>query len=104
MLEIHKVLVAARLPLKILLSADTTPDQETDTAEQIPDPLEEVHQEEVYNPSENGDVSVDEEIPLPEDVDEIPVDSDRVAESCAEYEDAPKKSYASIVSSLLLPF
>lgn len=95
-----KWLIAIRLPLKMLLFADTARDQENDINERIPEPLEEAGQEDVYNPSENGDVSVEEENPVPEVVNEINVDSDTAAESCADY-DTPKKSYASMVSTLL---
>lgn len=86
----------------MLLSAGNTQDQENAIPEQISVPpvevdQEEVGQDEVYNPSENGDVG-EEEIPVPEVVDEIPVDPERAAESDAKYEDVPKKSYAYIVS------
>ncbi|KAK4785057.1 hypothetical protein SAY86_001746 [Trapa natans] len=52
-------------------------------------------QDEVDNPSEKGDVVVEETL-VPEVVDEIPVDPETAAES-VKYEDVPKKSYASIV-------
>lgn len=99
----YKVPVGIRLLLKMMLPADNTRDQENDIPEQIPVASEEVEQEEVgqeevYNPPENGDVSVEEEIPVAEVVDEIPVDPEREAESDAKYEDVPKKSYAYIVS------
>lgn len=61
---------------------------------------EEVPHEEVYNPSDNGEGSVVEEEPVPEVVDEVPDDSQLTPNSNANvtHEEAPKKSYASIVS------
>ncbi|KAK4756542.1 hypothetical protein SAY87_006669 [Trapa incisa] len=63
-------------------------------------PVVEVEQEEVEGQDEvdspgNEDVVVEETL-VPE-VDEIPVDPERTAESDDKYEDVPKKSYASIV-------
>ncbi|XVF81231.1 hypothetical protein PTKIN_Ptkin15bG0139400 [Pterospermum kingtungense] len=59
---------------------------------------EEANGPQVYNPSENGDVSMEEEeAPVPEVVDEIPDDSQMVADSNSKIEEVPKKSYASIV-------
>ncbi|XVF40967.1 hypothetical protein PTKIN_Ptkin01aG0243500 [Pterospermum kingtungense] len=52
----------------------------------------------VYNPSENGDISFEEEeAPVAEVVDEIPDDSQMVADSDSKIKEVPKKSYASIV-------
>lgn len=97
---------------------DTSHTQETHISEPTVALSEEVIGGEVYNPSESGDVSVEveeeergdvsveeeeEEEPMPEVVDEIPPDSQLVAdsqvvvESSAKIEDAPKKSYASVV-------
>lgn len=60
---------------------------------------EEANGAEVYNPSENGDISLEEEeAPVAEVVDEIPDDSQIVADSNSKIEEVPKKSYASIVS------
>ncbi|KAL6009285.1 hypothetical protein ACLOJK_022513 [Asimina triloba] len=64
---------------------------------------EELNTEEVYNPSENDNGSiVEEEVPVAEVVDEVPasdqVDIQVVADSSSNFqEEAPKKSYASIV-------
>ncbi|XP_022727485.1 putative G3BP-like protein isoform X2 [Durio zibethinus] len=53
---------------------------------------------EVYNPSENGDGSInEEEAPVAKVVDEIPDDSQMFADSNSKIEEVPKKSYASIV-------
>ncbi|XP_052306439.1 nuclear transport factor 2 isoform X16 [Populus trichocarpa] len=83
---------------------DTPHTQETHISEPTAALSEEVIGGEVYNPSESGDVSVEEEEePMPEVVDEIPPDSQLVAdsqvvvESSAKIEDTPKKSYASVV-------
>ncbi|XP_031372889.1 nuclear transport factor 2-like isoform X2 [Punica granatum] len=59
----------------VAVEEDPTPDQENDITEQSPVPVEEEDHAEVYNPSENGDVSVwEEEILAPEVIDESPVD------------------------------
>ncbi|XVE72714.1 hypothetical protein DITRI_Ditri11bG0061300 [Diplodiscus trichospermus] len=59
---------------------------------------EEANGPEVYNPSENGDFSIEEEeAPLAEVVDESPDDSQMVADSNSKIEEVPKKSYASIL-------
>ncbi|XP_072974206.1 nuclear transport factor 2-like [Typha angustifolia] len=64
-------------------------------------PKEDVNDEEVYNPLENGEILVlDEEVPVEEVINEAPSNSQEVvANSCcaAVQEEAPKKSYASIV-------
>ncbi|MQL77427.1 hypothetical protein Taro_009841, partial [Colocasia esculenta] len=65
---------------------------------------EEVNVEEVYNPSDNEEGSVvDEEAPASEMVDEVPNNSQAVVDSspATAQEEAPKKSYASIVRVLL---
>ncbi|KAL9397752.1 hypothetical protein Peur_012005 [Populus x canadensis] len=98
---------------------DTPHTQETHISEPTAALSEEVIGGEVYNPSESGDVSVEveeeeigdvsveeEEEPMPEVVDEIPPDSQLVAdsqvvvESSAKIEDVPKKSYASVYEHL----
>lgn len=61
---------------------------------------EECNGPEVYNPSENGDGSIEEEgTPVGEVVDEIPDDSKIVSDSTTKMEELPKKSYASIVNT-----
>ncbi|CAN1131144.1 Nuclear transport factor 2 [Linum perenne] len=78
------------------------------TENHVPEPVatlsEEVDEGEVHNPSDNGDAPVEEEeVPVPEVIDEVPeesegaIDSQVVSESDSKIEDAPKKSYASIV-------
>uniref|UniRef100_A0A1D1XZ86 Putative G3BP-like protein n=1 Tax=Anthurium amnicola TaxID=1678845 RepID=A0A1D1XZ86_9ARAE len=82
---------------------DSLQPQEQQITEQTTAPLEEeeeVNVEEVYNPSDNEEGSVvDEEAPTSEVVDEVPNSSQVVADSspAAAQEEAPKKSYASIV-------
>ncbi|XVF80359.1 hypothetical protein PTKIN_Ptkin15bG0063300 [Pterospermum kingtungense] len=59
---------------------------------------EEANGARVYNPSENEDISIEEEeAPVAEVVDEIPDDSQMVADSDSKIKEVPKKSYASIV-------
>lgn len=113
---------ASLFKLKVFLFSDTPHTQETHISEPPAALSEEVIGGEVYNPSESGDVSVEveeeeigdvsveeEEEPMPEVVDEIPPDSQLVAdsqvvvESSAKIEDVPKKSYASVVSSISQP-
>ncbi|XP_031374197.1 nuclear transport factor 2-like [Punica granatum] len=82
------VAVGGQIAPKDALVLDPTPDQENDITEQSPVPVEEDDHAEVYNPSENGDVSVwEEEILAPEVIDESPVDPEVAAESDAKYED-----------------
>jgi len=70
---------------------------EAHVSEQIAVTVED-HSEEVYNP-ENTQVSIEEEeAPVPEVLDEIPVASEMVAVIASQIEDVPKKSYAYIVS------
>jgi hypothetical protein len=58
-----------------------------------------VDREEVYNPSENGQASIEEEeVPVAEVVDEVSDEWQIVAEPNSKIEEVPKKSYASIVS------
>lgn len=74
------------------------PVQQNHISEQSTLSVEEANEGEVYNPPENGDVPVEEEVPVAEVVDEMQDDSQIVVESNIKSEDAPKKSYASIVS------
>ncbi|KAL5794760.1 hypothetical protein ACOSP7_003354 [Xanthoceras sorbifolium] len=77
---------------------DVSPVQGNHVSDQTVVPLEEVNAEEVYNPSENGDGTVEEEeVPVAEVVDEIPADTHVDAESNSKVEEVPKKSYAYIV-------
>lgn len=78
------------------------PVQENPVSEQSTPSAEEAVSGEVYNPPENGDVPVteEEEVPVPEVVDEVQDNAEPVVESPAKVDDAPKKSYASIVSGL----
>ncbi|XWS31241.1 hypothetical protein CRYUN_Cryun23aG0060700 [Craigia yunnanensis] len=83
--------------------ASLTPVQDPSPApenhiEQLAALPEEANGLEVYNPSENGDCSIEEEeAPVAEVVDEIPDDSQMVADSNSKIEEVPKKSYASIL-------
>ncbi|XP_021901040.1 ras GTPase-activating protein-binding protein 2 isoform X1 [Carica papaya] len=77
---------------------DPSPVQENHISEQQADFSEDVNGEDRYNPSENGDGSIiEEEVPVPEVVDEVPNDSPMVVESSSKVEEVPKKSYASIL-------
>ncbi|CAI0426548.1 unnamed protein product [Linum tenue] len=80
---------------------DSSLGKENHILEQGPILSEDVNGGEVYDPSDNGDASVEEEVPVPEVVDEVPedsqMDSQVVIGSDAKIEEAPKKSYASIV-------
>uniref|UniRef100_A0A5B6Z364 Putative G3BP-like protein isoform X2 n=2 Tax=Davidia involucrata TaxID=16924 RepID=A0A5B6Z364_DAVIN len=80
---------------------DPSPVQESHVSEQTTVLAEEANGEEVYNPSDNGEVSVvEEEVPVPEVVDEVQDDSQMVVESNSKIEEVPKKSYASIVMDM----
>lgn len=58
-----------------------------------------VDEEEMYNPPDNGQASIKEEEPaVPEVVDEVSDGWQIVVESNSKIEEAPKKSYAYIVS------
>ena len=81
------------------MSADPSPAPENHIVEQPAALLEEANGSEVYNPSENGDGSIEEEEAPVAEVDEIPDDSQMVADSNSKIEEIPKKSYASIVST-----
>ncbi|GAV70733.1 RRM_1 domain-containing protein/NTF2 domain-containing protein [Cephalotus follicularis] len=77
---------------------DPAPLQENHISEQPAVSSEEVSEEEVYNPSENGDDQIEEvEAPEPQAIDEVPNDKQMISESKAKIEEVPKKSYASIV-------
>ncbi|XP_049410926.1 nuclear transport factor 2-like isoform X2 [Solanum stenotomum] len=76
------------------------PVQQNHISEQSTLSVEEANEGEVYNPPENGDVPVEEEVPVAEVVNEMQDDSQIVVESNIKSEDAPKKSYASIVMHL----
>ncbi|KAJ8553021.1 hypothetical protein K7X08_020414 [Anisodus acutangulus] len=78
---------------------DPLPVQQNHVPEQSIPSVEEANGE-VYNSLENGDVPVEEEVPVAEVVDEIEDDSQVVVESNIKSEDVPKKSYASIVMHL----
>lgn len=91
------------------VEAPVTPEQATETftveenhiSEPEPVVAEEANGEEVVNPSEDGEVSVvEEEVPVPEVIDEVQVASPVVIESKIKSEDAPKKTFASIVMDL----
>ncbi|KAJ4728449.1 ras GTPase-activating protein-binding protein 2-like [Melia azedarach] len=76
---------------------DHSPVQENHVSDQTAILSEEVNGE-VYNPSENGNITIEEEeAPTPEVVDAIPDDTHLDAESNSKVEEVPKKSYASIV-------
>ncbi|XP_042014984.1 nuclear transport factor 2-like [Salvia splendens] len=78
------------------------PVQENHVSEQIAPSAEEAISGEVYNPPENGDLPVteEEEVPEPEVVDEVQDNTEPVVETPAKIDEAPKKSYASIVMHL----
>lgn len=80
---------------------ESPPPQEIERSVSQPQEEEEVNEEEVYNPSGNEDGSVvEEEAPVDEVIDEIPNSSQEVladSNSSMVQEEAPKKSYASIV-------
>ncbi|XP_059660094.1 nuclear transport factor 2-like isoform X2 [Cornus florida] len=72
--------------------------QENQISEQTIVLAEEVNGEEVYNSSNHGEVSaVEDEMPVPEVVNEVQGDSRMVVESNSKVEELPQKSYASIV-------
>ncbi|XP_042000301.1 nuclear transport factor 2-like isoform X2 [Salvia splendens] len=80
------------------------PVQENHVSELSTQSVEEAVSGEVYNPPENGDVPVTEEekeeVPVPEVVDEAWGNAQTVVEAPAKIDEAPKKSYASIVMHL----
>ncbi|XVE78134.1 hypothetical protein DITRI_Ditri13aG0119500 [Diplodiscus trichospermus] len=77
---------------------DPSPALENHIVEKPAASPEEANGPKVFDPSENGDGSIEEEeAPVAEVVDEIPDDSQMVADSNSKIEEVPKKSYASIV-------
>ena len=86
--------------ISCFLSTVPIPVQENHVSEQIAPSAEEAVSGEVYNPPENGDLPVteEEEVPEPEVVDEVQDNTEPVVETPAKIDEAPKKSYASIVS------
>lgn len=86
-----------------IVEAPVTPDQgvppahENHVSDQTAVPSEETNGEEVYNPSDNGDGTVEEEEAPVAEVVEIPEDTHIDAESDSKIEELPKKSYAYIV-------
>ncbi|KAK9159925.1 hypothetical protein Syun_006266 [Stephania yunnanensis] len=83
---------------------DPLPVQEHLIPEQQANPSNEINVEEVYIPSDNEEDSVvEEEVPVAEVVDEIENESQIVAEpSSSAQEEAPKKSYASIICGTVI--
>uniref|UniRef100_A0A1S3XGC9 G3BP-like protein n=1 Tax=Nicotiana tabacum TaxID=4097 RepID=A0A1S3XGC9_TOBAC len=69
---------------------DPPPMQQNHISEQSSPSMEEANGGEVYNPPENGDMPVEEEVPVAEVVDEMPDDSQIAVESNIKSEDAPK--------------
>ncbi|KAF5726574.1 Nuclear transport factor 2 family protein with RNA binding domain putative isoform 1 [Tripterygium wilfordii] len=79
-------------------SHDPSPVQENHISEHTAGSPKETNDGELYSPSENGDATIEEEAPLPEEVDEVPNDSQVVnAEYNPAIEELTKKSYASIL-------
>lgn len=80
---------------------ETLPEPEQDLSELATHPHEEEDpKEEVYNPPNDAEVPVVEETPVPEVIDEVPnnvATSVPVSAPTIPHEEAPKKSYASIV-------
>ncbi|KAL6567076.1 hypothetical protein OROMI_015480 [Orobanche minor] len=76
------------------------PTEDNHVTEQSTPAAEEATTGKVYNPSENGDAPVVEEVPVAEVVDEVQDDTQMIVESSAKIEEVPKTSYASIVMRL----
>ncbi|KAI5015718.1 hypothetical protein ZWY2020_057108 [Hordeum vulgare] len=80
---------------------EASPQPEPILSESVPRPNEEDDpKEEVYNPPNEAEVPVVEETPVPEVIDEVPnnvATSIPVSSPPVPHEEAPKKSYASIV-------
>lgn len=74
--------------------------QENHVSEENSSSAEEVNGGEVYNPPDNDGelLTVEEEVPVAEVVDEVQDHSQMVVESNVKIEEVPKKSYAAIVS------
>ncbi|KAG7949058.1 hypothetical protein I3843_13G040800 [Carya illinoinensis] len=80
---------------------DPSPVQENHISETLTTVPEVVDEEEVFNPPENGHAPIEEEEPaVPEVGDEVSDGWQIVVESNSKIEEAPKKSYASIVKVL----
>lgn len=94
------IVLSSYLPPHFLIAVPVpVPVQENHVSEQSTPSAEEAVSGEVYNPSENGDVPIteEEEVPVAEVVDEVHDNAEPKVETPARVE-APKKSYASIVS------
>ncbi|KAL2540782.1 Nuclear transport factor 2 (NTF2) family protein with RNA binding (RRM-RBD-RNP motif) domain [Abeliophyllum distichum] len=75
--------------------------QENHVSEENSPSAEETNGGEVYNPPDNGELlTVEEEVPVAEVVDEVQDHLQMVVESNVKIEEVPKKSYASIVMDL----
>lgn len=91
--------VALLIDFEVIFVAESSPAQENHVTEPETSELGVVDGEEVYNPPENEQASVEEEeAPVPEVVDETSDGWQMVAESNSKIEEVPKKSYAYIVS------
>ncbi|KAM7521843.1 hypothetical protein LguiA_011745 [Lonicera macranthoides] len=81
--------------------AEPSPLQESVISEQTTVLAEEVNGEDADKPSDNGDILiVEEEVPVAEVVEEVQDKVQMVVESDTKVEEAPKKSYASIVMDM----
>ncbi|KAB2015896.1 hypothetical protein ES319_D08G058300v1 [Gossypium barbadense] len=90
--------LVSNIEASLITEKDPSPAPENHIVEQLAAMPEEANGPEVYNPSENGDASIEEEeVPVAEVVDEIPDDSQMFDDSNSKIEEVPKKSYASIV-------
>ncbi|MBA0553418.1 hypothetical protein Golob_012603, partial [Gossypium lobatum] len=90
--------LVSNIEASLITEKDPSPAPENHIVEQLAATPEEANGPEVYNPSENGDASIEEEeVPVAEVVDEIPDDSQMFDDSNSKIEEVPKKSYASIV-------
>ncbi|KAG8485330.1 hypothetical protein CXB51_021719 [Gossypium anomalum] len=88
----------SNIEASLITEKDPSPAPENHIVEQLAATPEEANGPEVYNPSENGDASIEEEeVPVAEVVDEIPDDLQMFDDSNSKIEEVPKKSYASIV-------
>ena len=87
--------------MHIVLFVEASPQPEPDLSESVPHTNEdEDPKEEVYNPPNDTEVPVVEETPVPEVIDEVPNNvaaSIPVSAPPVPHDEAPKKSYASIV-------
>ncbi|EYU40629.1 hypothetical protein ABFS82_14G055200 [Erythranthe guttata] len=88
---------------EVVVPIAAAPIQENHVSEQSTPSAEEAVAGEVYNPPENGDVAIaeeEEEEPVAEVVDEVQEIAKPLDRSSAKIEEAPKKTYASIVKHL----